>query len=66
MALSPPEPYNLYDAGRAYEMLGSRNAAIALIRRALEDGFDRTLAANDPWLADLRTDPRFQEYMAGW
>ena len=65
MALSPPEPYNVYYAGRTFEMLGSRNAAVELILRALEDGSDRVLATNDPWLADLRRDPRFQEYMAG-
>jgi len=64
MTLSPPEPYNVYCAGRTLEILGSRDAAMELILRALEDGFDQVLAANDPWISDLRSDPRFQEYMA--
>lgn len=62
---SPVEPYNEYYAGRTYEMLGSRSAAVALILRALERGYDSLMVANDPWLADLRTDPRFREYMDG-
>jgi len=64
-ALSPTTPYNVYWAGRIYEMLGSRDAALELVQRALDRGFDPVTVQQDQWLSNLRQDPRFQEYLAG-
>jgi serine/threonine-protein kinase len=65
MALSPTTPYNIYWAGRIYEVLGSRDAALELVLRALDSGFDPVAVQQDRWLSDLRQDSRFQEYLAG-
>ena len=63
--LSPTLTYNLYWAGRIYEMLGSRDAALEYIHQALRDGLDSLTVQRDPWLSDLLRDPRFQQYSAG-
>jgi serine/threonine-protein kinase len=66
LAVFPPiKTYNLYWTGRVYEMLGNRDVALELIFRALDQGFDTVTAHNDPWIADLRGDPRFSEHLAG-
>ena len=49
-----------YYMGRTYEMLGEREQALDYIRQALEDHFDPVTPDRDPWLEDLRKDPRYQ------
>jgi serine/threonine protein kinase/tetratricopeptide (TPR) repeat protein len=52
--------YSSYFIGRLYEMLGNRDAALNWFERALEEGFDPQVG-RDPWLRDLRSDPRYVE-----
>ena len=58
-ALTATTSYNTYYAGRLYEMLGSRDAALLYVQRARQQGYDPVWIENDPWLADLRLDPRY-------
>ncbi len=57
--------YNVYEAGRAHEMVGNRAEALAWIGRALEAGFDPVAVDQDPWLAELRREPDFLRLRAG-
>ncbi len=47
--------------GRLYEILGSRESAVEYVTAAVEGGFDPVAIDNDPWLAELRRDPRYAE-----
>ncbi len=49
-----------YYIGRTYEMMGDRELAISYISRALEDRFDPLTVERDPWLEELRKEPRYQ------
>ncbi len=46
--------------GRAYELIGERDRALELIGRALGNGYNPSIVAEDDWLTELRTDPRYE------
>ena len=59
-SLVPAQNMTFWMAGRVYEMVGSRAAALNYINKALALGFDPTMIARDPWLAKLRSDPQYR------
>jgi tetratricopeptide (TPR) repeat protein len=60
LELAPENSIVLYFAGHASEQLGRRDDAFELIGRAIDNGYALTEIESDPWLAQLRTDPRFE------
>ncbi|MGI9626393.1 MAG: protein kinase domain-containing protein [Longimicrobiales bacterium] len=60
---SVPEktPNIMYLTGRIYEILGDRETAFRWIERAFENDYDPVRVDRDPWLEDLRREPRYQE-----
>ncbi len=52
--------YIVYYAGRVHELLGDREGALAYVERAMSEGYDPASVERDPWLRDLRRDPRFR------
>lgn len=51
--------YVNFFVGRMYERFGEREKALDYLERALEVHFDFYLIDHDPWLEDLRSDPRY-------
>lgn len=60
---SSDSPFIVYFAGYVYEQLGERDRALELIGRAIELGYPVREIERDPWLVDLRADPRYQEML---
>ncbi len=58
-----PYSYHVYSIGRTHELLGDRNEALGKVREAVDQGFSIELVERDPWLDELRADPRYQEIM---
>lgn len=57
---------NWYGLATLEAILGNIEAAIAYLRQAAEDvNFNRQWARNDPDLASIRNDPRFDEIVGG-
>ena len=52
--------YTKFYIGRIYEMLGDRELALDYIAEALEERYDPVMVDRDPWLEDLRREPRYQ------
>ena len=48
-----------YYQARAYELIGDRDRALDYLEQALAGRFDPLTPERDPWLADLRADPRY-------
>jgi len=58
------EPAIMYNVACTYSRLGDIDEALELLDRSLQQGYGhRTWLANDPDLAPLRDDPRFQELL---
>ena len=66
--LDEPHDINIvcFMIGRIYEKLGDRSAAFDYLERALELGFDLYVIQRDPWLNDLREDPRYDEIIGSF
>ncbi len=60
LALAPDSPRVLYRAGRVYEMLGDRSAAIKWLKKALDQGLPLKTIQSDSELTKLREDSAFQ------
>jgi tetratricopeptide (TPR) repeat protein len=65
LALRPKDSNILYNAACVYGLLGNKNEALAVLRRALEAGYSSLIiwAARDPDLACLHDDPEFQRLL---
>ncbi|HEX6790858.1 MAG TPA: protein kinase [Candidatus Krumholzibacteria bacterium] len=59
LELAPESSIVLYFAGHASEQLGRRDDAFDLIGKAIDNGYALAEVEKDPWLAQLRRDPRF-------
>jgi tetratricopeptide (TPR) repeat protein len=55
----PDNPGVLFRAGTAFEQLGDRPRALALLASAMQHGYSRSELERAPGLEDLRSDPRF-------
>lgn len=58
---APEDSDVLADAATAYETLGMRAEALESLDRALRYGHSLSEVERDPGMAELRTDPRYQE-----
>ena len=65
LALRPKDSNILYNAACVYGLLGNKDEALAVLRKALEAGYSSliTWAARDPDLACLHDDPEFQRLL---
>jgi len=63
-ALTPNDPYGLYYAGLIELRSGEHEAALASLRRAIENGYPPKMLAAEPYIGDLRSDPDFQALLA--
>jgi serine/threonine-protein kinase len=63
LAHSSSSPFVVYFAGYVYEQLGERERALELIGRAVELGYPIDEIERDPWLVDLRADPRYRQML---
>jgi eukaryotic-like serine/threonine-protein kinase len=61
LARAPDDPSVLARAGEAYENLGNRDAALALVKKALAQGWTLQQLENDPGQRQLLLDSRFRE-----
>lgn len=61
LAGAPDDPGVLARAGEAYENLGSRDAALELVKRALARGWTVEQLEDDPGQRELLLDSRFRE-----
>jgi serine/threonine protein kinase/tetratricopeptide (TPR) repeat protein len=60
LALAPDDVPNMFQASAIYEQLGDRKHALQWIEKAIKGGLSRDLIENEPTLAQLRLDPRYQ------
>ena len=61
VALRPNDGNVLYNAACTYALMGRRDAAVEMFRKALDAGYgNREWAARDPDFASLRDDPEFR------
>jgi serine/threonine protein kinase/tetratricopeptide (TPR) repeat protein len=65
LAMRPKDSNILYNAACAYGLLGNKDEALAVLKRAMEAGYSTliTWAARDPDLACLHDDPEFQRLL---
>lgn len=63
LASHPDSPITLYYAGYVYEQIGERDRALDLIGEAVDRGYPVDEIERDPWLTDLRADPRYQQML---
>jgi serine/threonine-protein kinase len=63
LAGAAEEPQALYAAALVATMAGRGDQAVALLRRAVDAGYDRSLLVRDPDLAGLHRQPEFQELL---
>jgi len=61
LALAPDNAEVLAHAAAAFEILGDRARALAVVEEALEAGYEAAMLRRDPSLADLVGDARFAE-----
>lgn len=59
--LAPEDPEVLFQAGIGYEIIHHREDALAALRQALDHGRRLVSIEQEPELARLRADPRFQK-----
>jgi tetratricopeptide (TPR) repeat protein/tRNA A-37 threonylcarbamoyl transferase component Bud32 len=59
LELAPDDAEINYRACIAYEIMGRRAKALALLGRAVDLGFSLNTIKNEPWLDDLREDSRY-------
>ncbi len=68
LALPLDDVHTKFYIARIYEMLGDRELALNYVEEALQDRFDPVTIDRDPWLKDLRKEPRYlalrQHFMA--
>jgi serine/threonine-protein kinase len=64
LELKPDNSTILYFAGFTYEQLGEREKAVEHINRAIGLGYQVAEIEADPWLVDLRNDPRVRDSLA--
>ncbi|MEZ4699307.1 MAG: protein kinase [Rhodothermales bacterium] len=55
----PEDPYLWYDLASALETVGERQAAIRMLRTAIEKGIPAESITDDPGMASLRDDPEW-------
>jgi Tfp pilus assembly protein PilF len=60
LEISPKDVLLMGSAATIYETLGDRDKALEWIAKALRNGFRVENIDNDPGMAALRADPRFQ------
>jgi serine/threonine protein kinase/tetratricopeptide (TPR) repeat protein len=63
LALAPDDVPNMFQASAIYERLGDRKLALQWIGMAIKRGFSLDLIEKEPTLAQLRLDPRFQDFL---
>jgi serine/threonine-protein kinase len=61
LAMAPQNVGIMYRAGHGYEVLGMRDEALLWLGKALENGHSLAEIEGDPWLTELRSDPRFED-----
>jgi len=61
----PYPGFAFYNAGRSWALAGERGRALTSVEKAVATGFiaDRRAMGNDPDLASIKDDPRFQKPM---
>ncbi len=59
--LNPTQPDILFNIGDTFEQLGKRDSALSWIKRAIESGYTMAKFKNNPGLANLIADKRFEE-----
>ncbi|MGB9106771.1 MAG: protein kinase [Terriglobales bacterium] len=65
LARAPERTDVLGNAAGAYELLGDRTRALALVKKAMDKGMSVDEIERDPVLRNLRLDPRFRRLAAG-
>ena len=63
-ALAPDDPYGLYYTGLVQLRSGEKDAALASLRQAVENGYPPKMLAAEPDVGDLRNDPAFEALLA--
>ncbi|HEV7968949.1 MAG TPA: tetratricopeptide repeat protein [Candidatus Acidoferrales bacterium] len=63
LVLAPDDVPNMFQASAIYERLGDRKLALQWIGMAIKGGFSLDLIEKEPTLAQLRLDPRFQDFL---
>jgi serine/threonine protein kinase/tetratricopeptide (TPR) repeat protein len=57
--LAPDDGESLYTLASVHEQLRDRDGAMQWLAKAVTAGYPRETIERSPWLADLRTDPRY-------
>jgi tetratricopeptide (TPR) repeat protein/tRNA A-37 threonylcarbamoyl transferase component Bud32 len=65
LALAPDDPEVLYRAADTYEQLNNRPRALVLLGAAIEHGYSVKEIEHEPWLKELRDDPRYVMLVSG-
>ena len=65
VAFDPDDPSNLLNAGCVYSNLGMKAEAIAMVRRAIQNGYWHVdILQRDPDFDNIRDEPEFQRLLA--
>jgi tetratricopeptide (TPR) repeat protein len=59
LALGPNDPELLYNVAQTYNKLGRINQALEWLEKALAAGINPNTVRDNPFLDNLRTDPRY-------
>jgi tetratricopeptide (TPR) repeat protein/predicted Ser/Thr protein kinase len=65
LTLAPDDAEILYRAADTYEQLGNRARALFLLGAAIEHGYPVKEIEHEPWLKELREDPRYDLLVSG-
>ena len=66
LKLEPGNPDVLFRAAMTYEYIGKRPKALALLRTCLQNKYSVRHIENEPFLAELRKDTRYQRLIDGY
>ena len=64
LEIDPEDPYSYYFGALIQNQTGDTDAALAALGQALEKGYPASFLVAEPFLGELRADPRFHEIVA--
>jgi len=64
LEIDPEDPYSYYFGALIQNETGDTDAALAALGQALEKGYPASFLVAEPYLGELRADPRFHEMVA--